>query len=207
GARMRRRRAGRPALARLGSPGRPHRAAQRRAVAGLRAADRRVAQGVPRELWRRAASGAPQAGTRRPAGAGRNAWVGMGMISDTPPHLWALGRGHYPWLEHAPIATHFGDYGAICRDYLPADYRADTAGFDVVKSVHVQAEWDERDPVAETRFLEGQAASHGVPDAIVAFAELQSPDIAATLDAHQQASPRLRGIRMLLRKPNHLAAC
>jgi predicted TIM-barrel fold metal-dependent hydrolase len=127
------------------------------------------------------------------------------MIIDTHHHLWALGQGHYPWLEHAPIATHFGDYSAIRRDYLPADYRADTAGFDVVKSVHVQAEWDERDPVAETRWLQGQAEAHGVPDAIVAFAELQSPRIAATLDAHLEASPRLRGIRMLLRKPNQLA--
>jgi predicted TIM-barrel fold metal-dependent hydrolase len=129
----------------------------------------------------------------------------MPPIIDTHHHLWALGQGHYPWLEHAPITTHFGDYSAIRRDYLPADFRADTAGSDVVKSVHVQAEWDESDPVAETRWLEGQAAVHGVPDAIVAFAALHRPDIAATLDAHMQASPRLRGIRMLLRKPNQLA--
>jgi predicted TIM-barrel fold metal-dependent hydrolase len=126
-------------------------------------------------------------------------------IIDTHHHLWALGHGHYPWLEHAPITAHFGDYGAIRRDYLAADFRADTAGSDVVKSVHVQAEWDERDPVAETRWLEAQATAHAVPDAIVAFAALQSPDIAATLDAHMQASSRLRGIRMLLRKPNQLA--
>ena len=129
----------------------------------------------------------------------------MTAIIDTHHHLWALGKGNYPWLEHAPITTHFGDYGAIRRDYLPADYRADTAGFDVVKSVHVQAEWDENDPVAETRWLESQAHVHGVPDAIVAFAALQSPRIAETLDAHRAASPRLRGIRMLLRKPNQLA--
>jgi predicted TIM-barrel fold metal-dependent hydrolase len=126
------------------------------------------------------------------------------MIIDSHHHLWALGQGHYPWLEHAPITAHFGDYGAIRRDYLPADYRADTAGFDVVKSVHIQAEWDERDPVAETRWVQGQADAHGLPHAIVAFADLRSPRVAAMLDAHMQ-SPLLRGVRMLLRKPNQLA--
>lgn len=126
------------------------------------------------------------------------------MIIDTHHHLWKLGHGHYPWLEHAPISTHFGDYTAIRRDYLPADFRADTAGFDVAKSVHVQAEWDEQDPVGETRWLQGQAVAHGVPQAIVAFADLKSPHVAETLDAHMQ-SPLLRGVRMLLRKPNQLA--
>jgi predicted TIM-barrel fold metal-dependent hydrolase len=126
------------------------------------------------------------------------------MIIDTHHHLWKLGHGHYPWLEHAPIAAHFGDYTAIRRDYLPADFRADTAGFDVVKSVHVQAEWDEQDPVGETDWLQAQAEAHGVPHAIVAFADLRSPRVAETLDAHAR-TPRLRGVRMLLRKPSQLA--
>src|SRR5262249_9775657 len=107
-------------------------------------------------------------------------------IIDTHHHLWALGKGNYPWLEHALIAApHFGDYAAIRRDYLPADYRADAAVQGIVKSVHVQAEWNEADPVGETRWLEAQAAAHGLPDAIVACATLQSAEIAATLDAHQ----------------------
>ena len=47
----------------------------------------------------------------------------------------------------------YGDTAPLRRNYLPADYRADCAAHRVVASVHVEAEWDPRDPVGETRWL------------------------------------------------------
>jgi predicted TIM-barrel fold metal-dependent hydrolase len=126
-------------------------------------------------------------------------------VVDTHFHLWKLGHGRYPWLEGPPIKTHFGDYSGIRRDYLPADYLDDTAGCEVVQSVHVQAEWDAADPVGETRWLQEQASRNGLPTAVVANADLAAADVESTLDRHM-AFPFVRGIRMLLRKPDQLAA-
>lgn len=124
---------------------------------------------------------------------------------DAHHHLWKLGQGNYPWLEHAPIKPFFGDYSAIQRDYLVGDLLDDARGAGLVKSVHVQAEWDERDPVAETRWLQGVADTHGFPHGIVAFANLADPRVEATLDAHLRFA-NMRGIRMLLKKPDQLSS-
>jgi predicted TIM-barrel fold metal-dependent hydrolase len=64
----------------------------------------------------------------------------------------------------------------------------------VVKTVHVEAEWDRATPVAETRWLEGLAAACGLPTAIVAHAALHAADAAEILAAQAQ-SPLVRGIR------------
>src|SRR5258708_4907929 len=125
-------------------------------------------------------------------------------LIDTHFHLWQLGHGRYQGLEGPPIKTHFGDYAAIRRDYLAQDYLADVATPGLAKAVHVQAEWDLADPVGETRWLQECADSHGIPSAIVAYANLADPNVEATLDAHAK-SPLLRGVRMLLRKPDELA--
>lgn len=126
-------------------------------------------------------------------------------LIDAHHHLWKLGHGHYPWLEHAPIKPFFGDYSAIRRDYLIDDLLADARGTGLVKSVHVQAEWDERDPAAETRWLQSVADTHGFPHGIVAYANLSDPRVEATLDAHLRFA-NMRGIRMLLKKPDQLSS-
>jgi predicted TIM-barrel fold metal-dependent hydrolase len=125
-------------------------------------------------------------------------------LIDSHFHLWELGHGRYRWLEGPPIKTHFGDYRAIRRNYLGPDFLADAEGQGLVQAVHVQAEWDPADSVGETRFLAEQAKRHGVPGAIVAYADLADPRLEATLDAHAE-SGLLRGVRMLLRKPDELA--
>ncbi|MDX1433502.1 MAG: amidohydrolase, partial [Gammaproteobacteria bacterium] len=82
-------------------------------------------------------------------------------IVDAHHHLWDLERNYYPWLCDR-INPHFflGDYAAIRRSYLPADYRRDAAGHNVVATVHVDAEWDRADQVGETRWLSGVADEH-----------------------------------------------
>jgi predicted TIM-barrel fold metal-dependent hydrolase len=116
-------------------------------------------------------------------------------VVDAHHHLWNLTWLRYPWLQDPePIPFRYGDYAALRRSYLPADYRADTAGVPIAKTVHMEAECDPRDPVAETLWLEEVAAAHGFPTACVAQARLDRDDIAGVLAA--QAAHRLvRGIR------------
>ena len=57
-------------------------------------------------------------------------------------------RGWYPG-EHAWL----GDYSRICRTYLPAEYRRDTALHNVIATVHVEAECDRSQQLAETEWL------------------------------------------------------
>jgi len=116
-------------------------------------------------------------------------------IVDAHQHFWDLERNYYPWLSDVqPIAFRYGDYSTIRKSYLPADYAADAQGNRIVMSVHVEAEWDPRDPVGETRWLEELAAAHGLPSACVAQAWLDRDDVDHVL-AEQAAWPLVRGIR------------
>ncbi len=81
-------------------------------------------------------------------------------IVDAHHHLWNLDRNYYPWLSDRPEEHFFlGDYGALKKNYLPDDYRRDAAGFDVVATVHCEAEWDREDQVGETRWLSDDGRS------------------------------------------------
>jgi len=116
-------------------------------------------------------------------------------IVDAHQHFWDLERNYYPWLcDPEPIPFRYGDYAALRRNYLPDDYRRDSAGFRVVKTIHMEAEWDRADPVAETRWIESLHRAHGLPSACIGHAELDRPDIADVLAGHAQ-SPLVRGIR------------
>jgi predicted TIM-barrel fold metal-dependent hydrolase len=118
-----------------------------------------------------------------------------GAIIDAHQHFWDLDRNPHPWLQDPePIPFRYGDYSALRRNYLPADYERDIAPYRIVKSVHVEAEWDRADPVAETRWLEALAAREGRPTACVAHAALDRPDVADILE-RQAAHAMVRGIR------------
>ncbi|HET6518476.1 MAG TPA: amidohydrolase [Geminicoccaceae bacterium] len=116
-------------------------------------------------------------------------------IVDAHQHFWDLGRNYHPWLRDEPlIPFRYGDYSAIRRDYLPADYRRDSAGFDVVGTVHVEAEFDPADPVAETRWLHELAEREGLPGALVVQARLDRGDVAEVLAEHARYK-LVRGVR------------
>ena len=117
---------------------------------------------------------------------------------DAHVHFWDLDGIRYPWLT--PPFSKDGPNGsveAIARTYLPSDYRADMARWNVVGAVHVDAGADPRDALAETDWLEGVAALDGLPTAIVGFAPLDDPNIDAILAA-QAAHPGVRGIRHIV---------
>jgi len=123
------------------------------------------------------------------------------QIVDPHHHLWDLGANDYPWLTNHITPRVCGEYSAIRRNYLIGDFRRDIGTLDVVASVHVQAEHDPRDPVRETRWLQAiadhTAVSAGLPQGIVAYADLSQPDVATTLEAHCRFA-NTRGIRQSL---------
>jgi len=79
-------------------------------------------------------------------------------IVDAHHHLWDLeGPIRYPWLSHAdPHHSYMGDNSTLRRSYLPDEYRRDTALHNVVATVHIEAECDRSQQVAETRWLAGR---------------------------------------------------
>ncbi len=116
-------------------------------------------------------------------------------IADAHQHFWDIELNYYPWLrDDPPIPFRYGDYRAIRRRYLPADYLADAAPHQVVKTVYVEAEWDPADPIGETRYIEGLRAQTGFPTVMVAQAWLDRPDCAAVLE-QQSAFDFVRSIR------------
>jgi len=116
-------------------------------------------------------------------------------IIDAHQHFWDLERNHLPWLQDDPsISFRYGDYSAIRRTYMPAEYRRDAERHRVVKSVFVETEWDPADPAGEVRWVEEVAREHGLPNAVVAQAWLHRADVAEVLAGHA-ASPLVRGVR------------
>jgi len=121
-------------------------------------------------------------------------------IIDPHHHLWDLETNHYPWLVD-PIDNFAGDYASIRKTYLITDLIHETNKYELVKSVHVQAEFDhDDDPVKETAWLQSVANdpdARGMPNAIVGYADLTDPKVESVLARHSE-HPNIRGIRDML---------
>jgi predicted TIM-barrel fold metal-dependent hydrolase len=116
-------------------------------------------------------------------------------IIDAHQHFWDLGRNYLPWLrDEPPIRFRYGDYSALRRNYLPADYRRDADGFEIAGTVFVETEWDPRDPLGEVRWVGDLRATEGLPTVMVAQAWLDRADASDVLAAHG-TTPFVRGIR------------
>jgi predicted TIM-barrel fold metal-dependent hydrolase len=114
---------------------------------------------------------------------------------DAHQHFWDLSRNRYPWLQDdKPIGFRYGDYTALKRNYLPAEFARDTDGFTPAATVHIEAEWDRAAPVAETKWLTEIARETGRPSACVAHAALDQDDVEDVLAAQADYS-LVRGIR------------
>jgi predicted TIM-barrel fold metal-dependent hydrolase len=116
-------------------------------------------------------------------------------IVDAHQHFWDPRVNYHPWLcDPAPIAFRYGDYATLRRAYLPADYFADAEGHEVAKTVYVETEWDPRDPLGETAWVERLRLETGFPTVMVAQAWLDRDDAAAVLE-RQAAYGFVRSIR------------
>lgn len=118
-------------------------------------------------------------------------------LVDAHHHFQDIETYEYPWLNPSRPPALEGDLSAIRRNFLPDEYREIVSGWPVRKSVHVQNGWRADDPVGETRWLSSLVEADGLDIAIVGYADLSSPDIGATLDAHGKF-PQFRGIRQIL---------
>ena len=121
------------------------------------------------------------------------------QVVDPHIHLWDMKTHHYPWLAN-PGVSFVGDARELKHDYLLADLLREAGEIEILKVVHVEANHDPADPVEETRWLQGlanEAGSRGLPNGIVAAADLAAPNAAQVLEAHA-AFANTRGIRQIL---------
>ncbi|MSU89339.1 amidohydrolase family protein [Rhodobacteraceae bacterium 2CG4] len=115
-------------------------------------------------------------------------------IIDAHHHFWDLDANYLPWLKDKPVKFRYGDYQALKRNYLPKDYRADVAPFELGGSVFIETEWDPMDPLGEVAWVAGVRAASGLPSVMVAQAWLDREDAEEVLAAHG-ATDFVRGIR------------
>ncbi|MDR5817793.1 amidohydrolase family protein [Caballeronia sp. LZ033] len=120
------------------------------------------------------------------------------QVVDPHIHLWDLSTHHYPWLAN-PQTSFVGDARKLKHDYLLGDLLSDAEDIQVLKIVHVDANHDPADPVEETRWLQGIAdgAGRGMPNGMIAGADLSADDAPAVLEAHAVFA-NTRGIRQIL---------
>jgi predicted TIM-barrel fold metal-dependent hydrolase len=117
---------------------------------------------------------------------------------DAHVHLWDLARIRYAWLS-PPFADDGpnGNVASIASTYLLDDYLREAAHWNVAGVVHVEAGADPAQALAETDWLQAIADERGMPNAIVAFAALDDPDVEALLAAHG-ARRNVRGVRHIV---------
>jgi predicted TIM-barrel fold metal-dependent hydrolase len=86
------------------------------------------------------------------------------------------------------------NYQPLRQDYLVEHLIADFGKNNVVKSVHVQANYDPKRPVDETKWLQGVADRAGFPHAIVGDAHMDDPGLEEVLAGHKRYR-NTRGVR------------
>lgn len=124
-------------------------------------------------------------------------------VIDAHHHIWDLGANHHPWLSEEPLPPfRYGDSRPLRRNYMPADYRRDAAGQNIVATVYMEAEHDPADPLRETRWVHEIAARDGLPQAMAGAVVLNRADAAALIRA-QAAFPLMRSLR---HKPRGVAS-
>ena len=119
-------------------------------------------------------------------------------IFDAHHHLWALDHCRYPWLMARGVKRFFGDPAPIQKDYLLRNFLEDASEYELVGSTHIQVGVEEDDALRETQWLQSLAdTAPGLPNAIVAFADLRRTDLDQHLALHRQ-STHFRGIRQII---------
>jgi predicted TIM-barrel fold metal-dependent hydrolase len=119
----------------------------------------------------------------------------QGQIIDTHMHMWNIANG-YEWLPH--LAD-----GVLHHNFSIPDYLEMSKRLPISQMVYIECGGFPQNPILETEWVQQQADLYGCPQAIIAFAKLDSTDVEDVLKGHSQY-PNLRGIRMPL---NYVAGC
>ena len=89
-------------------------------------------------------------------------------IIDAHHHFWDLSLKKNPWLDkNNQIPFRYGDYSSICKNFLLSDYKKVSKNHNIVKTIHMESEWDPTDPVGETIWLQKLYDISGFPNALV----------------------------------------
>ena len=103
-------------------------------------------------------------------------------IVDAHHHVWDPDVNYHPWLRDKPVSGfRYGDYTAINRRYLVADYLADAHNWQVAGTVYVEAEWDPQDPAGEMDFIAKLRRESGLPSVAVGQIRLDNSGVGETL--------------------------
>jgi predicted TIM-barrel fold metal-dependent hydrolase len=99
-------------------------------------------------------------------------------IVDAHHHFWDVERNPHRWLRERPlIAFRYGDYSAICRNFLPEDYRREAGTHRVLRHVVMEGEWDPQDAAGEALWFDELARRRGVPHTMAAQVWLDRDDL------------------------------
>ena len=116
-------------------------------------------------------------------------------IIDAHHHFWDLGLNKNPWLNSdKQIPFRYGDYKSICKNFLTTDYFEVSKNHNIVKTIHMETEWDPNDPIGETEWLHKLFEMTGFPNALVAQAWFDRNDIEKVLE-NQSKYDLTRSIR------------
>jgi hypothetical protein len=118
-------------------------------------------------------------------------------IVDCHVHFIDAGQFRYPiFSELSPgFEALVGNYSALPRHYLPADYLADAAGLHIDGTVC--AEFMSSTPFEELRWAQSLADGSGHPSGTIACVDFRDPDVEHTIEAYR-ALGRVRAVRQHL---------
>jgi predicted TIM-barrel fold metal-dependent hydrolase len=113
-----------------------------------------------------------------------------GPIVDAHHHFWDLSIDKHPWLRGSTDPK-------LARNCMPQDYLREAEGYNIVASVHVEANWDPADPMGEIAWLDAMERPDGIAARYVGYADLCAADVEPLLE-RMAAHERVAGIRQIL---------
>ena len=120
-------------------------------------------------------------------------------IVDSHHHFWDLDKNYYPFLcDKIDLDFFLGNYEIIRQNYLPVDYEKDIINHNVIGTIHCEAEWDRKNQVGETKWIENLARRNKFPNAIIGHAWFHTKN-AEIIIAEQASFNMVKSIRS---KPN-----
>jgi predicted TIM-barrel fold metal-dependent hydrolase len=121
-----------------------------------------------------------------------NAIIYTSPVIDTHHHIWR--HKDVAWL-HPPVTPKlFGDYFGLRRDFSIEEWMHDIKPQNVVKTVHVTANWGAAKSLDETRWLQSVQDKHGYPHAFTAQADLLADNVKPFL-AELATFKSVKGVR------------